>query len=109
VHEVFEHVVAPDIQDETDARLKCRYICKVLLRSHAEIDAAGVDLLLQDGNDGLKRIFVRHQLQLKTAACFGKVRDDSPKFLIGQCRGKLCTAKNTPEHDQASCNCPEAE
>jgi hypothetical protein len=55
---MFEHVLAPDVDDEGELRLQRNEVGEVLLRSHAKVHAAGPLIPGELGNDNLKGVFV---------------------------------------------------
>jgi hypothetical protein len=68
VHQHLEHVLAPDVDDESEPGPERRDVGEVLLGTDADIDPAGRNGGLQRGHDDLRGVFVRHQLLRERAA-----------------------------------------
>ena len=82
-----DHVAAANVEDERDLRLKCGDVGEVLLRTYAEIGAAGFGSLHQIRKDRLIRGLVRRDdLKLEGTAGFGKLGDHPPVLRIAQLR-----------------------
>src|SRR6266850_2854847 len=62
VHQVFEHVLAANVDDERDLRLKRYDIREVLFRSDADVSAAGLAVFGQLREHMLGRQFVRDKV-----------------------------------------------
>ena len=88
VHQVLEHGLAADIDDEGDAGLNRYEICEVLIGPHANICAAGV--LFQIGNDSLKQCLVRNKIVgVEGTTFFGKLRNHLPEGFVADLFGQI--------------------
>src|SRR4029453_16413181 len=104
VHQVLEHVVAADVDDECELWVQRCDVGKVLLRPYADVNAVSVDFLFQGRNHELQGIFVRHVLQLEPAASFGKARPDLPKLRVAEPPWKIRGARRPWQWGQKRAN-----
>ena len=85
VHQVLEHVLAADVDDERHARMERRDVGEVLIGPHAEIHAVGRHALRELGNDFLERRFVRDEIVgSEKSVRLGEVRDHLPERAVRQ-------------------------
>src|SRR5215471_9099661 len=91
IHEVFDHVVTPDVEYERNLRLQSRNVGEVLLRTDSEIDTTWPSILFQARYDVLKLLFIRHVFEAKLAAIFREIRNQFPIRVIDElARQRLC-------------------
>src|SRR5262249_26239594 len=62
VHQVRDHVAAPNVEDDRELRLQRHDVREVLLRTDAEVHVARPDGSYEVGNDELKSRFVRQKV-----------------------------------------------
>src|SRR5580765_3798601 len=62
IHQVFQHVLPANVDNERDFWLQRRNVSEVLLRSHTDINATWPGVLLQCGNHLLVREFIREEI-----------------------------------------------
>src|SRR6185295_8131681 len=75
VEEVFNHVLAADIDDKGDSRLQSRNVSEVLLRADSQINATGHYGPFQRWNDFLKTRFIGQEIiGAKITVRFRKIR-----------------------------------
>src|SRR6266566_4703979 len=84
IYQVLDHVLASNVKYESHLRLKSSNVCKVLLRTDAEINAARFPILFQPWNHILKQLLVRHVFESERTAFLGEVRHQSPKGVVTQ-------------------------
>src|SRR5262245_9119916 len=86
---MLQHILPPDIDDESHLRLQPDDICEILFRAYAEIHSLGVNVFSEHRNHALVPGFVRKEIvRSEVSARFGELRNHSPKFLVGQADGK---------------------
>ena len=84
---MLDHVLAPDVYDERDARTQRCDVGEILVRPDAEVDAALLHDLQEVGDDRLIPDFVRQQVVgLKEAVLLREFLAEVPEFLVSQLR-----------------------
>src|SRR5678809_1615133 len=85
---MFDHVVAPYIDNETHLRSHGRHVGEILFRSDSDVDAARLHRLFKIRNDGLIADLVRrdNRHDAEVAIALGKVANYLPEFRIRNLR-----------------------
>src|SRR6185436_4496866 len=87
VEQEFEHVLAPDVQDECHPGLKRRDVREVLVGGHTDIHTTRRRVGFHLRDDVLVLVFIRDEvLKWKVAVGLRKIRYDPPEFRIRQLR-----------------------
>ena len=82
VDKMLQHVLTPNVKNESDSRPKCGDITEILLWPNTQINAAGLCRFFQFGNGGSKFAFIRHVLEPKGARVFREVDHHPPERSI---------------------------
>jgi len=83
VHQVQQHVLPTDIDDERDARLDRGDVGEVLIRSDAEVGARRHQGLLQHRDDVLELHLVRDEIVgTEETVRFGELGDQRPEGAV---------------------------
>src|SRR6266576_3761327 len=91
IHEVLDRVLAADIDNEGDLRLKRNDVRKVLFRSDTDVCAVGFPAFRQVCEYALGRKLIGYEVVGgKVPARFGEVGYDLPKRLIAELRRQFC-------------------
>src|SRR5205807_539590 len=97
VYQVLDHILAADIDDESDLWFEGSNICEVLLGPNAQIHTAGLELPMQQGNDRLISGFIGKEIvRSKVTVGFGEIDDRLPEFAVAQPRRKcVCSIRRS--------------
>src|ERR1051326_2079982 len=100
IDEVFEHVLAADIEDKGDLRSRRRNVREVLLRSDTEIYAGRLNALFQIRNDVRKFTLIRHELKPEVSTLFRELVDRAPESLRRKFAGNRVGRTQEKRHSQ---------
>src|SRR5947208_6101734 len=85
IHQVLDHVLPPDIDDESDFRLECGNVSKILLGTDSQVNTSGLRDLLQPRNYPLKTHLVGKKIfEPEVSPFLGKTGHDLPKSIVGK-------------------------
>src|SRR5262252_4921127 len=95
---MFQHILAPDVDNECDAWFKCSNISEVLLRANAEIRVTSLYRLLDFRNNVLKRKLIRENVVPgKRTSRLRKIQRHLPKLSITELGGSGNRYREKPD------------
>ena len=90
VHQMQQHVLPPDVDDERHPRFQCRDVGEVLIGSDSQVDAAASRRPFQLRHDALERALVRDEVVgNERAAGLGQIGHQLPERAVTQASREL--------------------